>query len=179
MPLGSAHAQTPGLGASRVDSGEICFLGRQKRGCQKARAGIWEGRPCREAAAPATVTLPRTQLSTPIPPPPPRPPRLGLGSQKAAHASFPTSATSSQGPEPRAVIEPQTSEHSALRPAASSRTTGTLNVPWVPWWLRGLRIRHCHCCGAGSTPGPGTSAYAVGAAPNRHPFLARGTHFTQ
>ena len=23
----------------------------------------------------------------------------------------------------------------------------------VPWWSRGLRVWHCHCCGAGSIPG--------------------------
>ena len=34
----------------------------------------------------------------------------------------------------------------------------------VPWWLSGLKMQHCHCCGsgqfcgAGSIPGPGTSA---------------------
>ena len=28
----------------------------------------------------------------------------------------------------------------------------------VPWWLSRLRIWHCHCCGLGSIPGPGTSA---------------------
>ena len=34
----------------------------------------------------------------------------------------------------------------------------------IPWWLRGLRIWHCHCyglghcCGVGSIPGLGTSA---------------------
>ena len=34
----------------------------------------------------------------------------------------------------------------------------------VPWWLRGLRIQHCHCSilghcdGSGLIPGPGTSA---------------------
>ena len=26
----------------------------------------------------------------------------------------------------------------------------------VPWWLRGLRIWHCHYRGSGSIPGPGT-----------------------
>ena len=29
--------------------------------------------------------------------------------------------------------------------------------PGVPWWPSGFRIWCCHCCGAGSTPGPGTS----------------------
>ena len=29
----------------------------------------------------------------------------------------------------------------------------------VPWWLSGLRTRHCHCCGAGSIPDPGLSAW--------------------
>ena len=28
----------------------------------------------------------------------------------------------------------------------------------VPWWLSGLRIWHCHCCGSGSIPGQGTSS---------------------
>ena len=27
----------------------------------------------------------------------------------------------------------------------------------VPWQLSSLRIQHCHCCGANSIPGPGTS----------------------
>ena len=27
----------------------------------------------------------------------------------------------------------------------------------VPWWLSGLRIWHCHCCGPGLMPGPGPS----------------------
>ena len=25
----------------------------------------------------------------------------------------------------------------------------------VPWWLSRRKIRHCHCCGTGSIPGPG------------------------
>ena len=25
----------------------------------------------------------------------------------------------------------------------------------VPWWLNGLRIWHCRCCGVGLIPGPG------------------------
>ena len=25
----------------------------------------------------------------------------------------------------------------------------------APWWLSGLRIQHCHCCGTGSIPGLG------------------------
>ena len=35
----------------------------------------------------------------------------------------------------------------------------------VPWWLSGLRIWHCHCCGLGcccgtdSVPGPRTCAW--------------------
>ena len=43
-------------------------------------------------------------------------------------------------------------------------TTGTPSCffkkenPWgVPWWLSGLRIRYCHCCGTGLIPGLGTS----------------------
>ena len=28
----------------------------------------------------------------------------------------------------------------------------------VPWWLSGLSIQHCHCCGTGSIPGPGIFA---------------------
>ena len=27
----------------------------------------------------------------------------------------------------------------------------------VPWWLSGLRIWRCHCCGSGSIPGSGTA----------------------
>ena len=29
-------------------------------------------------------------------------------------------------------------------------------IKGVPWWLSGLRIRHCHCCGMGLIPGLGT-----------------------
>ena len=28
----------------------------------------------------------------------------------------------------------------------------------VPWWLSGLKIQWCHCCGSGPCPGTGTSA---------------------
>ena len=35
-------------------------------------------------------------------------------------------------------------------------------LPGVPWWLSGLRIWHCHCCGAALIPGSGTS-HVVGA----------------
>ena len=31
------------------------------------------------------------------------------------------------------------------------------SYPAIPWWHSGLRIWHCHCCGAGLIPGPGTS----------------------
>ena len=34
--------------------------------------------------------------------------------------------------------------------------------PGVPWWLSGLRIWHCPCCGAGLIPGPGTSTQCRG-----------------
>ena len=30
-------------------------------------------------------------------------------------------------------------------------------TPGVPWWLCGLRIWHCHCCGIGSIPAPRSS----------------------
>ena len=55
-------------------------------------------------------------------------------------------------------------------PAPSLEMVGELSLQHVkkcprgPWWLSGLRIQYCHCCGSGcccdwsSIPGPGTSA---------------------
>ena len=31
------------------------------------------------------------------------------------------------------------------------------NPEVVPWWCKGLRMQHCHCCVTCLIPGPGTS----------------------
>ena len=44
-------------------------------------------------------------------------------------------------------------------------------VPW--WWLSGLRIQHCHCCGIGLIPGPGAPLLAVNVAKTNTPPTKR------
>ena len=49
------------------------------------------------------------------------------------------------------------------KPKCKSETSKTLKRKHrgVLWWLSGLRIWHCHCCGWGSVLGPGTSVCCV------------------
>ena len=45
----------------------------------------------------------------------------------------------------------------------------------VPWWINGLRIWHCHCCGMSSIPGRGNSACCGCDQKNKLYFLT-GSH---
>ena len=46
-----------------------------------------------------------------------------------------------------------------LQAAKAKINIWSLKIKWwgVHWWLRGLRMWHCHCCGMGSIPSPGNS----------------------
>ena len=45
-----------------------------------------------------------------------------------------------------------------MRQLAFLTNTNIKSQTRVPWWLSRLGIQHCHCCGAGSIPGLGTSS---------------------
>ena len=57
--------------------------------------------------------------------------------------------------------DPQNSAYSqsSTSPRPGPQFSCMKRVGGVPWWLSRLRIQHCHCCGMGSVPCPGTSFF--------------------